>query len=276
MRSQSGLPHRFWPKSQLPAGVTVWEKSLNLASADFIKVYNKRVNPRLRALGMTCKGARASRQDGDRVSLGWFAGNKAGGSGSLGFAAHRLGIPSRIHFPVTAAELDFQHCAFFLQVRLFEGPHGTSFDLGKDAAEAAETCGFLLEAIEEQAVPFLSAIGDALGALAALDATELDSKMPDLVTRFHIRVTDSDLTPFAEQRIQLALLVARLAHLDGRRDAVTAWATLGKELLGQAQWPPYAHHTHMILFEKLLAGTPELEITAADRAERDRRMNASA
>ncbi len=272
MRKLADLPHRFWPESELPADVKVWPKFLNLKAAEFGKVFNKQVNPKLRALGFKCKGMRGRVERDELVILSWFVGDKAGGSGYLAFAAHPFGLPARNHFAITRDEVDFPHCVFVYTLQLYEGRHGTRFDLGKDTAEAAETCELLLETIAEQAEPFLAGLPSALASLRSLALAEFDHRMPDLLTRHHIRVVDGLLTPFSEQRIDLALLLARLAQLDGRRDAVVEWAKFGRELLDQSSWPDYPYYRHAITFEKLLAGNDELAFTAADRAEHDRRM----
>ncbi|WAS91068.1 hypothetical protein [Nannocystis punicea] len=276
MRTLQELPHRFWPASQVPADVKVWPKMLNLKTAEFAKVYNKKVNPRLRALGFTCKGMRGRGRAGDVVFLSWFAGGKAGGSGSLAFAAHRVGLPSALHHALAPDDVDYSDCNFYRLFRLFDDRHhGADFDLGKDVAEAEETCERLLEVVEEQGLQFLAAVPRGLAELTALRVDEFEARAPELATSYPLRVAGSALSPAAEPRIDLVVLLARLAVLDGRRDDAQAWARLGLALLAGAAWPPYAHHERSILFEKLLAGDFDLPLTAADRAERERRFEQS-
>jgi hypothetical protein len=273
MRALQDLPYRFWPESRLPADVKVWPKMLNLKTAEFAKVYNKKVNPRLRALGFTCKAMRGRGHHGDLVTLAWFAGGKAGGSGSLAFAAHRLGLPSSLQRAIGPDAIDFPDCCFYRLCRLFDAPpYGQDFDLGKDVAEAEETAERLLEVIEEQAVPFLAGVPVALAELAALPLDAFDARMPALVATHYIRVSPSRLTPFADLRVDLTVLLARLASLDGRREQAAAWARLGRDILATCDWHPYPYHERSIIFEKLIAGDPDLTLTAADRAEHERRI----
>ena len=109
--------------------------------------------------------------------------------------------------------------------------------------------------------------------MATLEVHEFDELMPALVKAHHLRVCSSG-TPFAAQRLDLAVLLARLAHLDGRRDAAIAWARFGLEILVGVDHP-YVLHERSILFEKILAGDPELAMTTADSVEFDRRRTAS-
>lgn len=63
----------------------------------------------------------------------------------------------------------------------------------------------------------------------------------------------------------------RLVRIAGRVDDAAAWARMGRELL-EPDDHPYARHLHDILLRKLIAGDPDLTLTAADRAEHERRM----
>jgi hypothetical protein len=197
--------------------------------------------------------------------------SKSGGEGVLAFAAHRHGLPSRAHFVVDEDKVDFPDCELHLKMRLFpDAQWGAWIDFGRSVEEAEETCAFLLEMIEEQAVPFVSQVPNAYAQLAAVRVDEFETVLPELVAQHNVRVVDGT-TAFAQQRIELALFLARLACVDGRRDSSRSWAELGLELLSQSDWPDYPRHTFAILFERLRAGAEDLHITAADRAERDRR-----
>lgn len=273
MRRLDELPHRFWPASRLPPGVEVWPKFMNLKAAEFAKVYNRKVNPRLRALGFTCKATRARGRDGDAVTLGWFAGGKAGGCGHLAFAAHRVGLPSSLDRAVAPDDVDFADCMFYRPCRLHDDFNfGGQIDLGKDVAEAEETAERILEVIEEQAVPFLAGVPVALAALDALRVDELEARLPGLIEAHYLRVGSSTRPPLAGHEAAYALLLARLASVAGRRDAAAAWARRGREALGASDPTSYPYHLHSIFFEKLIAGDPDLTLTAADRAEHGRRM----
>ena len=92
MHTLDELPLRFWPCSRLPPGVDVWTKMLNLS---------------------------------------WFAGGKYGGSGSLAFAAYRVGLPSATHRPLAPDAADYPDCVFYQHCTLFDDPHyGGDFDFG--------------------------------------------------------------------------------------------------------------------------------------------------
>lgn len=277
MRTLSELPHRFWPESDLPADVKVWPKFMNLKTAKFAKVYGKHVNPALRQLGFKCKAMRGRGQVADIVTLSWFVGGKAGSYGLQAFAAHPLPLPTRDHDLLGPDALDFNHCLFALDIKLFEHRHwGERFDLGKDEAEAEQTCALVVEMIAEQAEPFLAGLPNALNELKTVTPAEFETRMPELVTRHHVCVTHGP-TPFAGQRLELALLLGRLARLDGRERDAADWATLGLELLAGAtelQSYPQPRLRFAILFEKLAAGNPELHFSASDRVEHERRMAA--
>lgn len=272
VRVLAELPHRFWPERQLPADVKVWPKSLNLKTAEFARVYNRKVNPRLRALGFTCKAMRSRRRDGDVMSLGWFAGGKYGGSGSLAFAATHVALPSWLHRLDGPDEIDFPGCVFYRPCTLHDDRHhGADFDLGKDVAEAEETAELVLEVIEEQGVPFLAGVPVALAALTALRVDEFEARVPDLVREHHICNATKSPHNFEADRAPLALMIARLVRIAGRPDDAAAWARMGREFL-KPEDHPYWRHMHDILFDKLIAGDPDLTLTAADRAEHDRRL----
>lgn len=276
VRTLAELPHRFWPERQVPADVKVWPKLLNLKTAEFAKVYNRRVNPRLRALGFTCKAMRGRRREGDVVSLAWLAGGKAGGSGSLAFAAHHVGLPSSLHRAEAPEAIDFPGCVFYRLCRLHDDRHyGADFDLGKDVAEAEETADCILEVIDEQGAPFLAGVPVALAALTGLRVDEFEAHVPALIRDHFIRAAGSKSSNLFEQdRVSLALLIARLVRIAGRPDDAAAWARMGRDLL-KPEDHPYWRHQHAILFEKLIAGDPDLTFTAADRAEHERRLAAA-
>lgn len=272
VRTLAELPHRFWPDSRLPPDVKVWPKLLNLKTAEFARTYNKRVNPRLRALGFTCKAMRGRRRDGDVVALSWFAGGKAGGSGSLAFAATRVGLPNSLHRLDAPDAIDFPGCVFYRLCRLFEDrDHGVDFDLGKDVAEAEETADRILEVIDEQGAPFLAGVPVAVAALTSMRVDEFEARVPALIKAHHIHVDSKSFNIFERDRVPLVLLVARLVRLAGRVDDAAAWARMGRELL-RPEDHPYGRHLHDILFAKMIAGDPDLTLTAADRAEHERRL----
>lgn len=60
----------------------------------------------------------------------------------------------------------------------------------------------------------------------------------------------------------------------GRPDDAAVWAHMGRDLL-KPEDRPYWWHQHTILFEKLIAGDPDLTFTATDRAEHKRRLAAA-
>jgi hypothetical protein len=280
MKTLAELPHRFWPERELPADVKVWPKFLNLKAAKFAKVYGKQVNPVLRKLGFKCKGMRGRGRVDDFVTLSWFAGGKAGGSGYQAFAAHPLSLPTRNNDMLGPDELDFQHCVFVREIQLFDSIHyGDCFDLGKDEDEAEQTCALLLEMIAEQAEPFLAGLPAALAELKAVVPAEFEARMPEMKCRLNLRAANgaSRHTHFVSQRIELALLLGHLARLDGRDVDAKAWAAFGLELLAadeHLKGYPDPRHRFAILLEKLDAGSPELHFTASDRVEHERRIAA--
>jgi len=182
-------------------------------------------------------------------------------------------VPSTLHRALPADAVDFPHCMFYRECALFSArPWGTRFDLGKDAAEAEQTAELVLEVIEEQGLPFPDGLPGALAAMNSVRVEEFDERMPALFAA-HGLASSHGSTPYAADRVGLTLLLARLARLTGRPDDALAWARFGRELLATMDWGPYAYHLTSILFEKLIAGDPELTLTKADELEFDRQRS---
>lgn len=135
-----------------------------------------------------------------------------------------------------------------------------------------KTAELVLEVIEEQGLPFLDGLPGALAAMNSVRVDDFDERMLVLFAA-HGLASSHGSTPYAADRVGLTLLLARLARLTGRPDDALAWARFGRELLAAEDWGPYAHHLTSILFEKLIAGDPELTLTRADKDEFDRGLS---
>lgn len=274
MRSREELPYRYWHEFDLPEGVKVWPKVVNLKTAEFAKVYVKQVSPTLRGLGFKCAGMRGRGVAGRLLRLSCFSGGGAGGYGYLSFAAHPVGLPTRDHGEQATEAFDLQHCVFVRDLRLYAGQWGERIDLGKDVADAEEASRYLLEMIAEQAVPWLEGLPGALEVLETLPVEEFAARMPELVRLHSIRVGYGQ-DPDARRAVYLAVLLGRLAAMAGRHEAAAAWGRFGRERLAETDLTGYPLHLQEILLEKLIAGDPVLHFGAADRLEHERRMAAT-
>lgn len=139
------LPKRFWVDSDYEEGEERFKKSfLSLKSADFRKIYNKKISPFLRKRGYKTSGFKGLKETQYFHFQVFFGCGKYGGEGVFSLLVHPKGFPTKDDCEFIDPKPPYYH----LMCHNFTLPNGKQWICyGRNEKEGQETVQYLLETL---------------------------------------------------------------------------------------------------------------------------------
>jgi hypothetical protein len=179
--NNENLPIRFWKRAEQPDDFERYGSSLK--SSEFVKIYNKFVNPYLKKVGFKTSGFKALKEDDNFYYMVWWGTDKWGRNGNVAMAVHPKGLP-KLHGSSWQADTykEVYNYLFLKDVLL---PNGNEWiNIGRNNDEAQETCNYILKGLEEQLLSFIAYFNNYPNELLNIDAHNFEAEYHRIYDKF--------------------------------------------------------------------------------------------
>ena len=221
------LPKRFWVDTDYEEGEEKFKKSsYGLKSAEFRKIYNKKISPFLRKRGYKASGFKGVKEDDHFYYQVFFGTGKYGGEGTFSILVHPKGFPTKDHYEFT----DTKAPHYPLLNYDFVLPNGRQWiRIGRTEEEGQETAQYLLEILERELDQVEAMYQDEWAtAVQAMTLDNLRDNYEAFRKKFGLR------SYLANYEIGVATHIARFHRLKGDFKLAKNWVDKARVL--EIEW----------------------------------------